>query len=119
MTRALQSTPFQNPGVVPSARQTNGRRTEILVSNIGCVIRAFKAVFCPAHIKDVKFGDTAVCSANSGVKEGRERLVGRVLPLVGLSSLLLTVMVIVLVVTSLISRSAQVAPHVTPPRPSY
>ena len=35
MTRALQSTTFQNPGGVPWAWQTDKRRKEILVSNIG------------------------------------------------------------------------------------
>ena len=44
-TRALQSTPFQNPGGVPRAWHTNERRTkEILVSNTGWPIFLFLLV---------------------------------------------------------------------------
>ena len=39
-TRALQSSPFHISGGVPWAWQTNGQRTEILVSNIGLDVQS-------------------------------------------------------------------------------
>ena len=44
MTRALQSTPFQNPGGVARASRTKEKQTESLVSNIGYAVLYIKTL---------------------------------------------------------------------------